>query len=65
MAGLPHIYPSPGDGIEELPAPASDTAPGTYIDGPAVPIATDPATGEPVPFGTTLAPDGTVTPPAA
>jgi len=47
MAGLPHIYPSPGDGIEELPAPASDTAPAPTIDGPAVPIATDPATGEP------------------
>jgi hypothetical protein len=65
MATAPQTYPSPGEGTTAVPAPATDTAPGTYLGGPPIPISTDPATGEPVPAGTTLEPDGTVVVPDA
>lgn len=58
------VHPSPGEGVDAVPPPPTDTAPGTQTDGPPIPIAVDPTTGEPVPPGTTLDPDGTVTPPA-
>jgi hypothetical protein len=58
-----HVHPSPGSGETSVPAHPANTAPGTSPGGPPIPISTDPVTGEPVPPGTMLDPDGTVIPP--